>query len=153
MPHTSHRKKKQPITKRVEVTDEDGWTRVTTTNHNRQAPRRADPSEAPIDPGTWKTTPERGATADKIREDYTLIEKRWEDSDACAALTTLFKQQVLTDGRRVDKCIMFGSASFCGLREEWISMKTAAMSQLGAFRSMHGTIGEGRDVPSILHED
>lgn len=153
MPHTSHKKKKQPITKRVAITDEDGWTRVTTTNHNRQAPRQAEPSEGPIDAEAWKTTPEEGATADKIREDYTQIEKKWKDSDACEALTTLLKQRVLIDGRHVDKCIMFGSASFCGLREGWISMKTAAMSQLAAFRSMHGTIGEGRDVPSILHED
>lgn len=153
MPHTSHRKKKQSIAKRVEVTDEDGWTRVTSTNRDQQTPKRIDAAELPIAADVWKTIPEDGATAVKIREDYTHIEKRWQDSEACEALTTLLRQRVLLDERRIDKCIMFGSGSFCGLREGWISMKTAAMSQLAALKSMHSTIGKGRDVPSILLED
>lgn len=152
MPHTSHRKKKQPVTKRVEVTDDDGWTRVTSTNRDQQVPRRTDVQGALTTSGDWQTTPEEGATAEKTRDEFAQIEKRWKDSDACKALSVLLKEQVFTDGRRIDKCIIFGSASFCGLRKGWISMKTAAMGQLAAFKTMHTIIGRARN-PTLPQTD
>lgn len=150
MPHTSHRKKKQPIAKRVEVTDDDGWTRVTSTNRDQQVPRRTDVQGALTDSDGWQTTPEDGATVERTQEEYARIEQKWKDSDACKALTALLQERVLIHGRRVDKCIIFGSASFCGLRKGWISMKTAAMGQLAAFKTMHTIIGEALG-PTFLH--
>lgn len=140
MPHTSHRKKKS-VHKRVEVTDEDGWTRVTSTNAQRRAPRSA--ATSAIKEGlAYESPPEKGTTVEKIRARYNEIETQWQSSDACRSLVVCLQHRVPTEALQVDRCIIFGSGSFCGLRQGWIKGDTASLCQLAVLSTLRTTIGE-----------
>ena len=145
MPHTSRRKKHTPA-KRLEVTDDDGWTRVTTTDRERRGPR-AIGSPVCLSSGNesfWRTTPEEGASAEKTRQEYERTQEQWKASDSCRALVSLLQEKVLPENVEIDRCLIFGSGSFCGLRQGWISRKHSALCQLAVMKSIHGTIGESR---------
>ncbi|KAK5942131.1 hypothetical protein PMZ80_006085 [Knufia obscura] len=146
MPHTSRRKKNAP-TKRLEVTGDDGWTRVTTTNLQRRGPK-AIGSSAGLIPLHEKTTPEKGATVEKISREYEKIQEQWTASESCTALVSLVQGKVLPENVEIDRCLIFGSGSFCGLRQGWISRKHSAMCQLAVVKSIQKTIEEksGRSI-------
>lgn len=142
MPHTSRRKKHVP-TKRLEVTDDDGWTRVTTNNRERRG-LRAIGNVSSGSGSFWQTTPEEGASAEKIRQEYERTQEQWKASDSCRALVSLLQEKVLPENVEIDRCFIFGSGSFCGLRQGWISRKHSALCQLAVLKSIRGTIGESR---------
>lgn len=142
MPHTKHKKRKQ-TSKRIEVTGEDGWTRVTNTNTARRTPKSLPFATSHLDgsENPWRTVPEEGATKEKLRAKYDEIERQWLASDSCKALTTLLGDRIRAGGLQVDKCIVFGTSSFCGLRLGWIKNDVNAMCQLAVLRTMQVTIG------------
>jgi len=143
MPHTSRRKKSAPA-KRLEVTDDDGWTRVTTTNREKRGPRATgDPiSVSSGNESFWKTTPEKGASAGKIKQAYERTQEQWRESGSCKALVSLLQEKVLLESVEIDRCFVFGSGSFCGLRQGWISRKHSALCQLAVLKNIQTTIGE-----------
>jgi len=143
MPHTSRRKKHAPP-KRLEVTDDDGWTRVTTTNPPRRGPRAIGSSGRLLSSqeNSLRTLAEKGATAEKIRQEYEKVQEQWKASDSCKALVSLLQDKVLPENLEIDSCLIFGSGSFCGLRHGWISRKHSAMCQLAILRSMQSTMGQ-----------
>lgn len=142
MPRASQRKKKHPIAKRVEITDEDGWTRVTSSNRDQQFPNRIGLPEALDESSAWITTPEDGITIERLQDEYAKVERGWRESESSTILKTLFRDRILKGDLQIDKCIIFGSGSFCGLRQGWISLRTAAMVQLAALKDMQNIIGK-----------
>lgn len=151
MPHTSRRKNKQQP-KRVEVVDEDGWTRITTTDGGRHAPRpgRSQTSLLGLVNG-GRTVPEAGVTLESLSREYRTIRDQWLASTSCQALKTLLVDRVLRDDVQIDRCIVFGTGSFSGLREGWISRRQVAMCQLAVLQTMKETIGENTTQRPSLH--
>lgn len=143
MPHTSHRRKKKTPNKRVEITDEDGWTRITTTNTDQRAPKPVLPYSPSLETlgGQFRTVPESGASVEKIKMAYVAHEQQWLASESCKALVRVLKEQVLADGSHVDACIIFGSASFCGVWQGWKERTTTALIQLAVLKTLQSTIG------------
>jgi len=154
MPHTSRRKRNAP-TKRVEVTDDDGWTRVTTTNQERRRPIAVENSATLLQTQErgWKTTPEKGATVEKLKQDYKRVQTQWTESDSCRALVSLMQEKVLLEDGEWDRCLIFGSGSFCGLRQGWILRKHTSMCQLAVLQTMQSTIGKSRQPWTVPATD
>jgi len=150
MPHTSRRKRNTP-TKRVEVTDDNGWTRVTTTNQERRRPTAIENSAILLQAQEcgWKTTPEKGATVEKLKQDYKRVQTQWIESDSCKALVALMQDKVLPEDAEWDRCLIFGSGSFCGLRQGWILRKHTSMCQLAVLQTLQSTIGKSRQLLTV----
>ena len=150
MPHTSRRKRNTP-TKRVEVTDDNGWTRVTTTNQERRRPTAIENSAILLQAQEcgWKTTPEKGATVKKLKQDYKRVQTQWIESDSCKALVALMQDKVLPEDTEWDRCLIFGSGSFCGLRQGWILRKHTSMCQLAVLQTLQSTIGKLRQLLTV----
>lgn len=142
MPHTNRRKKTAPI-KRLEVTGDDGWTRVTTTDSQRRGskPTGCSASLLPRHETGWKTVPETRATVETVKQEYEKVREQWSTSDSCKTLASLLQEKVLPEDVDIDSCLIFGSGSFCGLRQGWISRKHSAMCQLAVLKGMQSTIG------------
>lgn len=113
MPHTS-RKEKQGPKKRLQITDESGWTHITkgTVKQKRQPtssnwsyllhtePR---PSEIP-----------QGMTLREVVQSFSKYTKIWKESLCLKNLETLLKDQVLVSDVRMTKCVCLGLGSLTG---------------------------------------
>lgn len=142
MPHTSRRKKDQGSRKRIEITDEDGWTRVTTSDVNQRAPRPFDASaalekryaETYCDHRYEPSEVVAGRTIEETEKQYKRYEKRWLDSASCEALGKCLREDVDENVlKQIDKCLVFGTGSYSGTVRGWIDRFDVAMIQLAVF--------------------
>lgn len=148
MPHTTRRKLRRP-TKRVEVTDEDGWTRVTTTKSQHREQRAR--TRAAIVPDPSQTIVEPGATIGKIKNEYQKAKAQWQESESCKVLEEAIANRALQNGISIDKCFMFGSGSFSGLRMGWISRQGVALCQLAVLDTIGDVIQAKSNVRPLLY--
>ncbi|EHY60483.1 hypothetical protein HRR83_000242 [Exophiala dermatitidis] len=161
MPHTS-RKKKVPHKKRQEVVDDDGWTRVTSTNTARPVTHHTNAttngsvvtSQHGNDgavAGNGSVTsrpmkPAKGITVEAMRAQYDKVEAKWLESDLCRTLRDNLRRRIEetpdADGRtqQISNCVIFGSGSFCGDELHWIDRHESAYYQIAAFKTMVDTI-------------
>lgn len=155
MPHTSSKKKRNDGRKRAEVTDDDGWTRVTTkfqandclephaVNGHDYSPSR-NPSQEPyghpiVTPGRLEAPP--GASVKTITQNYEKAKKLWLASKSFTALQSALRSR-LDPARKIRSCTIFGSGSFCGLRQGWIGRHEVALIQIAVFASAIEIIGK-----------
>ena len=145
MPHTNRRKKNTPA-KRLEVTDDDGWTTVTTTNQmywkRRPKPTFVGILSSEEAESFWKSTPEKGATIDKVTLKWEKAQEQWKASESCRTLLSLLQERVLREDVEVDRCFIFGSGSFCGSAVAYVHRNHVALHQLAVIKSIQSTIGE-----------
>lgn len=153
--------------KRQEVTDDDGWTRVT-SGPTGKSPRStvsendittystiiSDPydehsdSDMPFDPlmRTEFTTdpvdhPPPNTTVEKIQAKFDKINKIWMESESCSKLHQALLIAV-DRNQSISSCLVFGTGSFCGLRKSWIDRTDVALTQLAVFVSVVNTLQE-----------
>lgn len=161
MPHTSHRKKQSQRNKRAEVQDESGWTRVTNTSTSQREPRAIplpnshihlhdgrtggvteereeeeddSTTEHRISTSIPESTPYPGATLQKLERRYKELEKTWVTSRTWLELQDVLRNKI--DGeilKEVDRCVVFGTGSFCGHIQGWIERFDTSILQLVAF--------------------
>ncbi|KAL2408192.1 hypothetical protein ABEF95_003220 [Exophiala dermatitidis] len=176
MPHTS-RKKKVPHKKRQEVVDDDGWTRVTSTNTARPMTQHTKPiadgsvvasqhgkGEAMAGnggiTGPRPMKPAKGTTVEAMRAQYDKVEAKWLESDLCRTLRDNMRRRMEetpdADGRtqQISNCVIFGSGSFCGDELHWIDRHESAYYQIAAFKTMVDTIEQvqGRQLAGYAQE-
>ncbi|OQV10209.1 hypothetical protein CLAIMM_14238 [Cladophialophora immunda] len=155
MPHTS-RKKKNLHSKRREIVDHDGWTRVTsssstplriglnqTVNESEQAPNGLTGSPTLVErlPSLPLPMPAaKGLTLETMRAQFAGIQARWLETDLCRKLEQMLTDKVLTSGCSISNCAVFGTGSFCGDAVHWVDRHESAYFQLAAFRTVVQTI-------------
>lgn len=151
MPHTSRRKRASvPAQKRLQVTDDDGWTHVTSGSNVRRAMRTAQqvPSD---DKDTQAQEPTLGPaeaparlTFEELQTQYAAHRSRWVDSETWKTLTRHLIEQMAERERIVSQdegpvrgpvdaivCIGLGSPSGF-LRDGWVDRRSVSMYQLAA---------------------
>jgi hypothetical protein len=143
--------------KRVQIVDEDGWTRVlsarpslaktettsTTSPHQTsQAFQQAHSGPAVLHLGA---TVEPHLSETRALAQYNAIEAKWKISKSCKALEKILCEQVLRHPvPNIDVAVLFGSGSLTGIMNGWIDRGHVAMYQVAAFRSVVDTIGKLR---------
>ena len=147
MPHTG----RIPSPRKREVAGEDGWTRIISPQRKRKTaePPAKDLSASgttydpiQIDRTTNGTEKTRlgPVTVEHVSALFEKNEKIWLQSKSWSALKDAL-QRSLEKTRPIKRCIMFGSGSFCGYRDNWIDRFDVALSQLAAFKAVIDTIG------------
>ncbi|BDD59581.1 hypothetical protein MPDQ_000775 [Monascus purpureus] len=180
MPHTPQSRKKKGIKsqKRIAVTDNDGWTHVTTggnlkrtlwkaaaaatrDNDDEQSPAQLLPAEAP-----------RGLTIDELKNQYLTFREKWESStswhavrdslraiaSASAAASALsspsVRPDVITTTTTINIiCLGLGSPSGF-LRGGWVDRRNVSMYQLAALTSILNFFDSHSEViPRVYAQD
>ena len=155
MPHTG----RVSSPRKREVAGEDGWTRIFSPQRKRKTPKPPakgfSVSATPDDPieidrttnGTEKTRL-GPVTVEHVSARFEKNEKIWLQSESWSALKGAL-QRSLQKNQPIKRCIMFGSGSFCGYRDNWIDRFDVALSQLAAFKAVLDTIGMSADKTEL----
>jgi hypothetical protein len=134
MPHTS-RYKKPARQKRTQTVDEDGWTRVSSHHHNTRA------KEPMLDRCMGPHPIADGMTEEKAMERYTVIEKKWLESESFEQLSKAVREAIKKTTVEVKSCICFGTSSMTSARDGWIIRHDVAHYQVAAFKSVIDILG------------
>ena len=158
MPHTNRKKKTSRPLKRQQITDEDGWTRVTSTRSSTMAPQIPEDgydariisspyddhidSEMPFSP-LYRTKYLKDpahqapaeATIEKVQKRYETIQSTWLASDSSKKLNQALSNTLKKD-HKTSTCVIFGTGSFSGLRNNWIARHDVALLQVAVFVSV-----------------
>ena len=112
MPHAS-RKKNQGPKKRLQITDDSGWTHVTkgTAKQKRQ---QTSTNWSYLHKGLRPTEIPRGLSLQEVVESFSRYTKTWRESLCLKNLETLLKDQVLVSDIRVTNCVCLGLGSLTG---------------------------------------
>lgn len=155
MPHTNKKKKRANAQKRTEIVDDDGWTRVTTKSQSHNIlhshlvsggdydPSKP-PSKEPLELLQRSLEPlaaPSNASNGTIKTMYERLEKIWLASESYQALKRALQARLNT-ASKVERCILFGSGSFCGMRQGWIGRHEVAVLQTAVFISAVNLIGK-----------
>lgn len=181
MPHTRRKKPPSNQHKRLQVTDDSGWTHVTTTRHARRVHRQPNSKhgqvqqdEEALEPLEPAEAPAKTSLADLQRQ-LDLYRKRWEASATweCAvrslqrALPSCKSKGAGEPEGDADAdadadshlgvsvvCIGLGSPSGF-LRGGWVDRRAVSMYQLAALGSIMGWIQENTtpDTPKAFAQD
>ncbi|EAW12747.1 SRR1 family protein [Aspergillus clavatus NRRL 1] len=151
MPHTNRPKKPQ-AEKRLEVTDIDGWTHVTTTKNVRRALRRSHPkphtTQAAQQQEQPTLTPAEApsqTTLETLQKQLLTHREKWESSESWrvthAGLQGIFADSDPASGAQpglaVDDIVCVGLGSPSGfLRGGWVDRRDVSLYQLAALASM-----------------
>ncbi|KAL4896086.1 hypothetical protein BDV59DRAFT_199300 [Aspergillus ambiguus] len=149
MPHTS-RKKHTLTNKRLQVTDDSGWTHITTGGNRtraRRVPRDGDgdddadqlrPAEAPS-----------STTLADLQTQLTTYQRSWVASPTCAVVRDAVHEMAASPITNV-VCIGLGSPSGF-LRGGWVDRRSVSMYQLAALVSvieeLHASSADTIPVP------
>ena len=112
MPHTS-RKDKQGPKKRLQITDDSGWTHISkgTVKQKRQ------PTYTTLSYLYEEVRPKdipRGLTLREVVESFNKYTTIWNESPCLKNLETLLKDQILVSDIRMTTCVCLGLGSFTG---------------------------------------
>ncbi|KIV77115.1 hypothetical protein PV11_08943 [Exophiala sideris] len=151
MPHSSH-KKKSLSKKRQEVLDEEGWTRITSSNTTSRAPAPNASTNGSESVFTWnfngkqvtKTCgaairpmkPLQGTTLQSMQAHYTKVATKWLESEMYHSLKDVLTRRILASDSKIIKCVIFGSGSLCGDAIHWLDRHESAYYQIAAFKSV-----------------
>ena len=148
MPHT--RRVTSP--RKREVAGEDGWTRIISPQRKRKTQKPAAKDSSTSNPGfdpieldrttrgNVKTRLEQPITVEHVSAMYEKNEKIWLESDSWSSLKDAL-QQFLEKTRPIKRCIIFGSGSFCGYRDNWVERFDVGLSQLAVLKAVVDEIG------------
>jgi hypothetical protein len=168
MPHTSRRKRTSiPAQKRLQVTDDDGWTHVTSGSNVRRAMRTAQqvPSD---DKDTQAQEPILGPaeaparlTFEELQTQYAAHRERWVESETWKTLTRHLSERMAERGivsqegpvrGPVDAIVCIGLGSPSGfLRGGWVDRRSVSMFQLAALDCIAKQLSRSFPSPFSLH--
>lgn len=150
MPHSARRKRPQPQ-KRLQVTDDDGWTHITTGGNARRTQRKAASSTSTLIP----TEAPRNLTVDNLRTQFEAHRAKWEGSAAWKTLESVVRARAGTSTEETadttatgsdesaDAIVCIGLGSPSGfLKGGWVDRRSVSMYQLAAvvcIRDLYGS--------------
>ncbi|OOQ91275.1 hypothetical protein PEBR_01672 [Penicillium brasilianum] len=162
MPHTSRKKRTATATqKRLQVTDDDGWTHVTSTSNVRRVLRgtRTGIKEQDSDSQAQGQHPAHGIsetdadgqvelvfspaeapgrlTLEELQTQYQGYRERWGTSETWKRLEVQLGERLTEDKGPVDAIVCVGLGSPSGfLRGGWVDRRSVSMYQLAALESI-----------------
>ncbi|KAJ5397569.1 hypothetical protein N7509_005682 [Penicillium cosmopolitanum] len=152
MPHSS-RKKRNPVSaqKRLEVTDDDGWTHVTSGSNVRRVVRttkaRSDREANMVDETELVLSPAEAParlTFEELEAQYRGYKERWVQSETWQKLRVELDQRIhdqetetLSQDLNVDGIVCIGLGSPSGfLRDGWVDRRAVSLYQLAALETI-----------------
>lgn len=171
MPHTTRKKRTSiPAQKRLQITDDEGWTRVTTGSNVRRALRTAHAAATPNSTHDEKPTlkpaeaPAR-LTFAELQAQYAVYREKWITSETWRALRVQLDERVRERARGtggggdgdggtvtgpVDAIVCIGLGSPSGfLRGGWVDRRAVSMYQLAALESIKDRLLRVSPPPSF----
>ncbi|KAE8144204.1 hypothetical protein BDV25DRAFT_171939 [Aspergillus avenaceus] len=146
MPHSNRRKK--PPQKRLEVTDPNGWTHVTTSGRNARRALRTphQDSASPETPHPQILAPAEAPpqlTIADLQAQFHLYQRKWEASESWAVVRGAVSKQT----KPVDRIVCIGLGSPSGfLKGGWVDRRSVSMYQLAGLVGVMGVIGGAGQV-------
>ena len=165
MPHSTRRKKRIEHSKRQEIADDDGWTRVVkTTPSNRHSltsddrhgrhdhDKSSNTQQPPLHLNLTPTQVPSDATLSSLQHRFTRLQSQWRASPSYAALATALKRQETSS---ITTHLLLGSGTFCGYRSGWIGRHDVALLQVAVFVSILdlSTGKEGKGGPKAYAQE
>ena len=109
MPHTS-RKKQQGPKKRLQITDDAGWTHITKTTNKQKYTLQSASWSKQLSP----TQIPRGITTQDVLVSLNKYMAIWKDSSCFSKLKILLRDIVLSSNTEITSCVCLGLGSFSG---------------------------------------
>ncbi|KAF3395946.1 hypothetical protein F1880_006837 [Penicillium rolfsii] len=156
MPHTSRQKRPTAsASKRLQVTDDDGWTHVTSSNNVRRVLHKTRTKANGQDLDAQATAPdslEKNAsgepelvlgpaeaparlTLEELQAQYRGYREKWMASETWTRLEAQLKERIVS--AQVDAVVCVGLGSPSGfLRGGWVDRRVVSMYQLAALESI-----------------
>lgn len=140
MPHTSRKKKPIARSKRYQIVDEDGWTRVVTgTAQRMNSIQLSSTDHDGAATQILKTEVPSDASVATLTTRFEKLQKIWLDSESCTVLRGVLRVH-LGPHHKITDCIMFGSGTYCGYRQGWIGRHDVALVQTAVLLTIVDTI-------------
>ena len=146
MPHTS-RKKHQGPRKRLEVTDESGWTHVTKGNLKQKQALQCAPSSTSHENLSPTAIP-RGLNVKDVSASFEKHMKIWNDSSCLQTLRDIFQNSILASNIRITSCVCLGLGSFTGG-----NFPETSFFELAALVSFLEILGEKHEIKHVYVQD
>jgi hypothetical protein len=159
MPHTSRKNRPTASTqKRTQVTDNDGWTHVTSSNNVRRVLRgtrtkTSDEQDSNTQPIVQDPSETNGSgeielvlgpaeapgrlTLEELQAQYQGYREKWITSETWTRLETQLRERIVSASAQVDAVVCVGLGSPSGfLRGGWVDRRVVSMYQLAALESI-----------------
>lgn len=146
MPHTSRKKLRGPK-KRLEFTDDSGWTHITKGTLKQKHALQYAPSST-CHENLSPTAIARGLT---IRDVSTFFEKHmriWKDSSCLQRLRVIFQNSILASNIRITNCVCLGLGSFTGGK-----FLETSFFELAALVSILEILGKKHEIKRVYVQD
>lgn len=143
MPHTS-RKKKPGQEKRLQITDDHGWTHVTKGVNRSRYQRQYSSSDEKLFP----TTIPRGLTIRDVKASFNRYLKIWIDSSCSKKLQDGIKETILTSGIEITSCVCLGLGSLTGGK-----FPETSFFELAALVTILEFLGEKHRISTVYMQD
>ncbi|KAJ5908169.1 hypothetical protein N7495_000851 [Penicillium taxi] len=145
MPPSNRKKRSIPATKRLQVTDDDGWTHVTSGSNVRRVLRKAQTQpgthlDLNLEPVLGPSEAPGHLTLSELQKQYEIHRARWVESETWGTLAASLDERMrdlkeLGAGLDAIVCIGLGSPSGF-LRDGWVDRRSIVMYQLAALESI-----------------
>ena len=143
MPHTS-RKKKPGQEKRLQITDDHGWTHVSRgTNKSRYQPQYSFGDEK-----LSSTLIPRGLAIQDVNTSFNRYLKLWVDSSCSKKLRDGIKDTILATDMEITSCVCLGLGSFTGGKRPETSF-----FELAALVTILDFLGEKHKISTVYMQD
>lgn len=175
MPNASRKhRKKFSHPRRIEVTDEDGWTHVSNT-HSVPSPRSTrimtdgagddpDHDESIPDSQNGSTTtrhllapsePPSKLTLTELRKQFNIHLETWESSQTCHQLKNALSKDILNQGQLgIENIVCIGLGSPSGfVQGGWVDRRSVAMYQLAALTTIIDCVKQHNATSSPTQQD
>lgn len=146
MPHTS-RKKHQGPRKRLEVTDDSGWTHVTKGTLKQKHALQYAPSFT-CHENLSPTAIPRGLNVQDVSTSFEKHTRIWKESSCFQTLRAIFSNSILASNIRIKNCVCLGLGSFTGGR-----FPETSFFELAALVSILDILGEKHEIEQVYVQD
>ena len=146
MPHTS-RKKQQGPRKRLEITDDSGWTHVTKGTLKQKHALQYAPSSTGHENLSPAAIP-RGLNIQDVPTAFEKHMKIWKGSSCLQTLRIIFQNASLASNIRINNCVCLGLGTFTGGK-----FPETSFFELAALVSFLEILSEKHEIKQVFVQD
>ena len=143
MPHTS-RKKQPGQSKRLQITDDHGWTHISKATHRSKIQPQYSFSDEKLSP----TTIPRGLTIRDVNTSFNRYLKIWMNSSCLKKLQDAIKDTILTSNIKITSCVCLGLGSLTGGK-----LPETSFFELAALVTILEFLGEKHKISTVYMQD
>ncbi|KAG7008462.1 hypothetical protein G7Y79_00005g016030 [Physcia stellaris] len=146
MPHTSRKKLRGPK-KRLEFTDDSGWTHVTKGTLKQKHALQYAPSSTGHEILSPTAIP-RGLNIQDVSTSFEKHMRIWKDSSCLQRLRVIFQNSVLASNTSITNCVCLGLGSFTGGK-----FPETSFFELAALVTILDILGEKHEIKQVYVQD